>query len=328
MRRHLVAVLGFDGMAPFELGVAAEVFALPRPELEVEWWYSFALCAERPGRLRAIGGFTIDAPHGLRTLARADTIVLPGTADVRGNPSAAVLAALRRAHRRSTRIVSICSGAFVLAAAGILDGRRAATHWRYADLLQARFPAVRVDDGVLYVDDGDVITSAGTAAGIDACLHVIRTDHGAEIANRVARRMVVAPHRDGGQAQFIEQPLARFDDDPITTVIAGARTRLDQPLSVADLAALAHLSSRQFARRFKTATGTSPARWLITQRIDASLPLLEADTRGVEDIGRAVGFRSPAAYRKHFREMMGLSPNAWRQRFRRTANTPQRTSIQ
>lgn len=317
MRRHRVSVLGFDGMAPFELGVAAEVFALERPELEVDWWYSFTLCAEQPGPLRAVGGFTVEAPKGLRTLARADTIVIPGTADVRRDPSPKVLSTLRRAHERGARLVSVCSGAFVLAATGLLDGRRAATHWRYAELLQQRFPRVEVDSSVLYVDQGDILTSAGTAAGIDECLHVVRTDHGVAVANRVARRMVVAPHRDGGQAQFIEQPLARLEDDPIATIVDHVRKRLGEGHSVEDLAARAHLSPRQFSRRFKAATGTSPARWLIRERVEASLPLLENDTRGVEEIGRSVGFNSPAAFRRHFRETVGLSPAAWRAQFRR-----------
>src|SRR5436190_13888070 len=221
MPTHRVGVLTFDGMAPFELGVAAEVFALPRPELDVDWWYSFALCAERPGPLRALGGFTIEAPHGLTTLARAHTIIVPGTADVHGDPPSSVLETLRRAHRRGVRLVSMCSGAFVLAAAGILDGRRAATHWRYADLLRTRFPQVQVDDSVLYVEAGNVITSAGTAAGIDACLHVVRRDHGSDIANRVARRMVVASHRDGGQSQFIEHLVSRqYGEDPVSALIA------------------------------------------------------------------------------------------------------------
>jgi AraC family transcriptional activator FtrA len=317
MRPHRVAVIGFDGMAPFELGVVAEVFALRRPELAVDWWYSFTLCAERPGPLRAVGGFTIVAPAGLRALAAADTIVVPGTADVRRDPSELVLAALRRAHRRGVRLVSICSGAFVLAAAGVLDGRRVATHWRYAHLLQERFPKINVDDSVLYIDGDDVLTAAGTAAGIDACLHIIRSDHGAEIAGRVARRMVVAAHRDGGQAQFIERAVhpGGPSADPVGTAIEHARRRIQHPHAVRDLAREAHLSTRQFSRRFKAATGLTPARWLVRERIQLSLPFLEHDPRGIEDIAAVVGFGSPAAYRKHFRALMGISPAAWRQRF-------------
>ena len=315
MRAHRVAVLGFDGMAPFELGVAAEVFALPRPELDVEWWYSFTLCGERPGRLRALGGFSLELSHGLRALARADTIILPGTADVHGDPSADVLAALRGAHARGARLVSICSGAFVLAATGLLDGLPVATHWRYASLLQSRFPRVCVDQNVLYLDSGQILTSAGTAAGIDLCLHIVRRDHGAEIANRVARRMVVAPHRAGGQAQFIEQPVTHATaDDPIGRVISYALSHIDTQLSIDALAHVAHLPPRQFSRRFKAATATSPARWLTERRIDASLPLLERDTSAIETIAEAVGF-SAASYRKHFRAIVGISPLAYRREF-------------
>jgi AraC family transcriptional regulator, transcriptional activator FtrA len=314
---HRVVALGYAGMSPFELGVATEVFALARPELEVDWWYAFALCAERPGRLAALGGFALEVPHGIEALAWADTIIVPGSADVHGDPADAVLDALRAAHARGARLVSICSGAFVLAATGVLDGLTVATHWRYAALLAARFPRVRVDPDVLYHDHGQILTSAGTAAGIDLCLHIVRRDHGAEIANRVARRMVVAPHRDGGQAQFIEQPVPATDNgDPVGSAIAHALDHLDEPLDVDSLARVAHLSPRQFSRRFRAATGTSPARWLIEQRIHASLPLLEHDPRGIEALGHAVGFPSPASYRQHFRAIVGLSPAAYRERFR------------
>ena len=211
------------GLAPFELGVAAEVFALPRPELDVAWWYEFALCAERPGPLGVVGGFAVVAPHGLEALERADTVIVPGVPDPHEDPPEPVLDALRAAHARGARMLSICSGAFALAAAGLLDGIEAATHWRYAALLQERFPAVRVNADVLYLDAGRVLTSAGTAAGIDLCLHLVRADHGAEVANRVARRMVVAAHRDGGQAQFIERPVPRAE--PATRSAARSSTR-------------------------------------------------------------------------------------------------------
>lgn len=316
MQAHRVVVLGFDKMAPFELGVVAEVFALERPELDVAWWYSFRLCAEHPGRLRALGGFSIDVAYGLGSLSHADTIIVPGTADPHRDPSVEVLSAICRAHRRGARLMSICSGAFVLAAAGVLDGRRAATHWRYADLLQARFPTVQVDSAVLYVDEGQIITSAGTAAGIDACLHLVRRDHGAEVATSVARRMVVAPHRDGGQQQFIERPVpTQGHDDPVAQAIDYASQRVVEPLTVGDLAGIAHLSPRQFTRRFVAATGESPGRWLIRKRVEASLHLLESDPRGIEAIANAVGFGTPAGYRKHFRAMLGISPTDWRRRF-------------
>jgi AraC family transcriptional activator FtrA len=291
------------------------VFALPRPELEVDWWYSFKLCAERPGPLDVVGGFQIVAPHGLALLSRADTIVVPGVADVHGDPSPELVAALRRAHRRGARIVSICSGAFALAGAGLLDGREAATHWRYAELLQRRYPRISVNSSVLYVDDGDVLTSAGTAAGIDLCLHLVRADHGAEIANRVARRMVVGPHRDGGQAQFIERPVSAVTaDDPIRRATQAALERLAEPLTIAELAGLAHLSPRQFERRFRAATGMSPGRWLIQQRIEASLPLLESASTSIERVAELVGF-TPAGYRRHFQALRGVSPSSYRRQF-------------
>jgi AraC family transcriptional activator FtrA len=313
---HRVAVLAEPGLATFEVGVAAEVFALERPELDVPWWYAFALCAERPGPLPAVGGFTLVAPHGLDVLAAADTVVVPGQADPHGDPPPAVLDALRAAHGRGARLVAICSGAFTLAATGLLDGRRAATHWRYAELLARRFPRVEVDAAVLYVDEGDVLTSAGTAAGIDLCLHLVRRDHGAAVANRVARRMVVAPHRPGGQAQFVEAPVApRGADDPVAAAMAWALEHLGEPVGVADLARRAHLSERQLARRFQAAAGTSPARWLLDQRIRASLPLLEAGELPVEDVGARVGLPAPAGFRRHFARAMGVAPSAYRRAF-------------
>src|SRR4051794_14637958 len=316
MRHHRVACLAFDGLAPFELGVAAEVFALARPELDTGHWYEFALCAPQAGPLRVMGGFAVVAPHGLEALERADTVIVPGVPDPHEDPPPAVLDALRSAHARGARMVSICSGAFALAAAGLLDGLEAATHWRYAALLAERFPAVRVNAGVLYLDNGSVLTSAGTAAGIDLCLHLVRRDHGAEVANRVARRMVVAAHRDGGQAQFIERPVPRAEaGDPVGRAIEHALAHLGEPLAVADLARRAHLSPRQLERRFREATGTSPGRGLIGRGGQASLPLLESAGPSVEDVAGAVGF-TPAGFRRHFRARLGISPSAYRQRFR------------
>src|SRR3712207_7263913 len=296
-RPHTVAVYAFDGLASCELGVAAEVFALPRPELDVAWWYDFALCAERPGRLRAVGGFGLDVEHGLDVLASADTVILPGTTDPKGEQPPAVVEALRAAHARGARLMSICSGAFVLAATGLLDGRTATTHWMYADLLAERHPAIRVDPRVLYVDDGDVLTSAGTAAGIDLCLHVVRRDHGADVANRVARRMVVSPHRTGDQAQFVEAPLPRGPaEDSVSAVMAWTLERLGERIGVADMARAGHVSTRTLTRRFAGATGKGPARWLLEQRIAASVALLEASETPVEDVGGAVGVPSPAPF--------------------------------
>jgi AraC family transcriptional regulator, transcriptional activator FtrA len=313
---HRVAVLVVPPLPTFEVGVATEAFALARPELDVPWWYELALCAEAPGEVEAVGSFAVRVPHGLEVLDGADTVIVPGAGDVHATPSPPVLAALRRAHARGARVASICSGAFVLAAAGLLDGREAVTHWRYAELLATRFPRVRVRADVLYLDGGDLLTSAGTAAGIDLCLHLIRSDHGAAVANAVARRMVVAPQRGGGQAQFVEAPVAaRVDDDPVGRAMGWALERLAEPLAVSDLARVAYMSPRHFSRRFAAATGVSPARWLLEQRLRASLPLLEESDLPVEEVGRRVGFPTPAAFRRHFARARGIPPSAHRRAF-------------
>ncbi|AQZ69821.1 Transcriptional regulator containing an amidase domain and an AraC-type DNA-binding HTH domain [[Actinomadura] parvosata subsp. kistnae] len=314
-RPHRVAVLAFDGMAPFELGCVVELFGLPRPELDLPW-YDLTVCAETLQPLRVVGGFTMTAGHGLDALATADTVIVPGVADVRGPVSAALVRALREAYERGARMVSICSGAFALAAAGLLDGRPATTHWRYATLLQERFPAVRVNPSVLYVDDGDVLTSAGSAAGLDLLIHLVRRDHGPGVANTVARRLVVPPHREGGQAQFIQAAVTPVeDDDAVARAMAWAMDHLATPITVAELASVAHMSERTFIRRFKLRTGTSPLRWVISQRVAASLPLLESTAAPVEEIGAAVGFESPVTFRHHFTRAMRTSPSAYRKAF-------------
>ncbi|MFI5833494.1 transcriptional regulator FtrA [Micromonospora sp. NPDC051300] len=311
-----VAVLAYDGMSAFELGIVTEVFGLPRPELDVDW-YDLAVCAERPEPVRMLGGATLSTANGLEVFEAAQTVIVPGVGDVHGAPSPAVTAALRRARRRGARIVSICSGAFALAAAGLLDGRRATTHWRYAELLQKRFPLVRVDPDVLYVDDDGVLSSAGSAAGLDLCVHLIRTDFGPSVANAVARRLVIPPHRDGGQAQFIEAPVAvGHDDDRISRSMAWAMSNLDRPLTVGELARQAHMSTRTYLRHFKLASGTSPIRWLVAQRIQASLALLETTTAPIDEIAAATGFESAVTYRHHFARAMRTSPSAYRRAFR------------
>ncbi|WP_425556306.1 helix-turn-helix domain-containing protein [Kitasatospora nipponensis] len=321
---HTVAVYAFEGMAPFELGVVVEVFALARPELAgllAAPWYGLKVCAERPGRpLGAVGGFSLTAHHGLDELAAADTVIVTGVANpFSGEVPADLVTALRTAHERGARIVSICSGAFALAAAGLLDGREATTHWRYAELLQQRHPTVRVNPDVLYVDGGDLLTSAGSAAGIDLCLHLIRRDHGARVANTVARRFVVPPHRDGGQAQFIEAAVAPVEqeDDGIAQSMQWALDHLGTPLTISLLARAARMSDRSYLRHFTARNGTSPMRWVITQRIAASLPLLESLDGTVEEIAAAVGFESAATYRHHFGRTMRTSPTAYRRSFGR-----------
>jgi len=313
---HRVAVLAFDGMAPFELGVVVEVFGLARPELAAPWWYELEICAEAEGPLRLVGGAQLVPGSGLDALARADTVIVPGTPDVHGTPSDALIAALRTAAARGARIVSICSGAFTLAAAGLLDGKQAATHWQYADLLRRRFPAVRVNAEQLYLDQGAVLTSAGSAAGIDLCLYLVRRDHGAEIANAVARRLVVAPHRDGGQAQFIEAPVAPdVDQHAIARTMEWACGLLAERLTVPAMAAHAHMSVRTFTRRFRAASGTSPKQWLLDQRVAAALPLLESSELPIEIVASTVGFESAVSFRQHFARVMRTTPSRYRREF-------------
>ncbi|MGW3178411.1 helix-turn-helix domain-containing protein [Kitasatospora sp. NPDC001119] len=320
---HDVAVYAFPGMAPFELGVVVEVFGLARPELTgllAAPWYGLKVCADRPGTpLEAVGGFALTARHGLDELAAADTVVVPGVPNPFGGVSPDLVEALRTAHGRGARIVSICSGAFAPAAAGLLDGREATTHWRYAELLQQRYPAVRVNPDVLYVDNGDVLTSAGSAAGIDLCLHLVRRDHGAKVANAVARRFVVAPHRDGGQAQFVEAAVrpVEEEDDGIALSMRWALDHLSSPLTISQLARAARMSDRSYLRHFTARTGTSPMRWVVTQRIATSLALLESPEGTVEEIAAAVGFESAATFRHHFGRVMRTSPTAYRRSFGR-----------
>jgi AraC family transcriptional activator FtrA len=315
-RGPTVSVLAYEGMSVFETGIVTEVFGLPRPEFDVPW-YELTICAPRPGPIRVIGGAALHTPYGLDTFAGAETLIVAGVPDVSGAPDPEVTAALRRAHERGARIMSICSGAFALAAAGLLDGRRATTHWRYADLLRRRYPRVQVDPNVLYIDDHDVLTSAGSAAGLDLCVHLVRKDFGPAIANAVARRLVIPPHRDGGQAQFIEAPVtANPEDNRVAQSMAWALTHLNEPITVEMLARKAHTSPRTYLRHFTRSTGTSPIRWLIVQRIQASLALLADTDDPIEEIAAAVGFDTAATYRHHFHRAMRTSPSVYRRSFR------------
>jgi AraC family transcriptional activator FtrA len=310
-----VSVLAYTGMSAFELGIVTEVFGLPRPEFDIPW-YELTICAERPDPVPVIGGASLYTLNGLDTFAAAQTVIVPGVPDVTASPAAALIAALRLAHQRGARIVSICSGAFALAGAGLLDGRRATTHWQYAGLLRRRYPLVQVDPNVLFIDGRDVLTSAGSAAGLDLCLHLVRHDYGAAIANAVARRLVIQPHRDGGQAQFIERPLtAGNDDDRIAQSMTWALEHLAEPITVRTLAQRAHMSERTYLRYFARATGTSPIRWLISQRIQASLALLETTSAPIEKIAGSVGFDTAVTYRHHFSQAMRTSPTAYRRAF-------------
>ena len=312
---HRVAALVFDGLAPFELGVVVEVFGLNRPELDVEDWYELVVCAPQRGRLEAVGGIGLVAEHGLEALDNADTIIVPAWPHIGQPVPTETLDGLRRAHARGARLVSICSGAFVLAATGLLDGEEVATHWRYAEALRRLHTRVVVNERVLYVGNDRLWTSAGSAAGIDLCLHVVRSDHGSAIANQVARRLVVAAHRDGGQAQFIEQPVAAVGDDRLDQAMQWAMGHLGDGITVTQMAAHAFMSPRNFSRRFREATGTSPREWLLDRRIQATLPLLEDGALPVESVGQAVGF-GPPAFRRQFRRALGISPAEYRRAFR------------
>lgn len=312
---HRVAVLALPSVVPFDLAVPLQIFGYPRPDLGARR-YRASLCATRPGRVRTSMGFEIVAPEGLEALRRAQTIVVPGVDDLTLTLPPAALAALRAAHRRGARLASICTGAFALAAAGLLDGRRATTHWIDVPEFARRFPRVLVDPDVLYVDEGRILTSAGIAAGIDLCLHLVRLDHGAAVANAVARRLVVAPHRAGGQAQFIPQPVADPVGRQLEPTREWARQRLGEPLTVARMARHAGMNVRSFARHFARETGTSPLRWLLRQRVLAAQQALETTDDRLERLAMRCGFGSAVSLRAHFRRAVGTSPLAYRRTFR------------
>ena len=302
---HRVVALVTAPQASFELGCAAAVFR--------EAPYRFSVCTERPGNVRTTEGFDMVVRSGLRALDRADTIVVPGWLPINRAPTQQVLRALTRAHRRGARLVSICSGAYLLAATGLLDGRRAATHWRYADELQRRFPAVHVDPDVLYIDHGDIATSGGSGTGIDLCLQLVRRDHGAAHAARVARRMVMPPHREGGQVQYrVEDPQPV---ESLGAVLDWAAERLGEPITVDDLAGRLNVSPRTLARRFADQLGVAPGQWLLAQRIARTRVLLEETDLPVETIAARVGLSSATNLRRRFRAALHTTPSAYRRAY-------------
>ena len=312
-RRHRVAVAVLNRTTQFELAVAYEVFGVDRRELTPDW-YEFRLVAAEPGEIRTEGGFILDTPYTIAELARADTIIVPACNDGNGSPE--LREALRAAHARGARIASICTGAFILAASGLLDGRRATTHWAHAARLAESYPGLDVDPNVLYVEDGNIFTSAGTAAGIDLCLHLVRRDLGSDVANAVARRMVVPPHRDGGQAQFVDAPIARAETDTLGPLLDWALANLEEPLTLDDLARQAHVSTRTLVRRFQAATGTTPLQWLLAQRVRRARHLLEATDEPVERVATMAGFGTAANLRQHFTRALGVAPMSYRRTFR------------
>lgn len=315
-------MLAYDGMTAFEAGIVIEVFGLTWPDID-QPWYELKICTETPDPVRVIGGATMTSPYGLAEFAAADTVVVPSVADPRAPTSPELIDALRRAHSNGSRIVSICSGAFALAAAGLLDGRRATTHWRYADLLRERYPSVEVDPEPLYTDEGDILTSAGCAAGLDLALHLVRNDLGSSVANAVARRLVIQPHRAGGQAQYIESPMPPEPGDaPIARSLSWALEHLADPIGVPDLARVAGLSPRTYLRHFVRETGTTPSKWLIAQRIQAALAMLENGDAPIEEIATAAGFATPVTFRHHFTRAVRTSPSSYRRTFRTRKSPP------
>lgn len=311
--RTVAAVL-FEGTAPFEFGVICEVFGIDRTEDGVPP-FDFRVCGEHPGRpLRTTVGVALTPTAGLDALIGADLVAVPACT-IRDEYPPAVLDALRAASARGATLLSVCSGAFVLAAVGLLDGRPCTTHWRHVDDLAARFPALRIDPDVLFVDDGNIITSAGTASGIDACLHLVRRELGAEVATAIARRMVVPPQRDGGQRQYISQPVPECSGDSMEPVLTWLLGALADEHSIADLARRANMSERTFARRFVAETGTTPLRWLSVQRVQHARRLLEQTQLSVDEVARESGFGTPALLRHHFQRTVGVTPTDYRKTF-------------
>lgn len=312
----VVAILAGRGVSNFELACAWEVFGQSRQSLGVPW-YATMICAPQPPPIETqVAGIQITAARPLSALRRASTIIVPPI--VHKHPD--TLEALRRAHRRGTRIASLCTGAFVLAEAGLLDGRVATTHWTSTDRLAASHPDVRVDPSVLYIDGGDILTSAGSAAALDLCLHIVQLDYGAEIANQVARDLVLPPHRSGGQAQYICQPVMdRPGADLFAETLEWAAANLEGPLGVDTLARRAGMSSRTFARRFRESVGATPHQWVLRQRVQYAQRLLETTDVSIDHIAAHSGLGSATNLRAQFRQLLGTSPAAYRRTFRAQA---------
>jgi AraC family transcriptional activator FtrA len=316
---HLVVAVAYDRLCTFEFGCVVELFALPRPELGVPW-YRFAVCSAERKALRAAGGIKVSAPHSLKILERADTIIIPGWRDADELPPPQLLRRIRAACDRGARVCSICSGVFVLAAAGVLDGRSVTTHWRYAQRLAERYPALRVEPNALYVDEGQVMTSAGSAAGLDMLIHLVRRDHGPKIANMVAQRLVIPPHRDGDQAQYVPRPVATDESGRLSRLLDWVRAHLDAQHSVASLSRRANMSPRTLLRRFKEATGLAPGEWLVRERVALAREMLESGRVPISKVADRAGFGSHESFRRHFRLAVGAAPMAYQRRFLRVAS--------
>lgn len=310
---QVVCTLIYDGLCTFEFGIAVEVFGRPRPEFDN--WYEFKTVAAGLGPLRAMGGVTISASHDLLALADASLIIVPGWQNVDEPVPDDLIAAIQTAHANGARIVSICSGTFVLAAAGLLNGRQATTHWRLADRLRERFPLVTINDDVLYVDEGDVLTSAGSAAGLDLCMHIVRQDWGVSRANVVARRLLLPAQREGGQRQFVSAPAPQERGGQISPLLDRIKMDLDEAWPIARMAKEVGLSERTLARRFRDVTGETPLAWLTAMRIQHATELLESSSATLSDITAASGFGTPETFRREFKRLRGISPSRYRLAF-------------
>jgi AraC family transcriptional activator FtrA len=315
MRAHRVVIPLTSNIPIFEAAVACEVFGRARQDFPVPWWYDVVLCAGQTEPVRTVEGLCLDGGRGLEELERADTIIVPACADLQGDPPHELLDGLRAAHARGARIASICTGAFTLAAAGLLDGRRATTHWMHGEELTRRWPSVQVDANVLYTQDGQVFTSAGECAGLDLCLHLVRLDHGSRVANALARRMVLPPHRDGGQAQYMDAAPLAESSAALGPVLDWARAHLDEPLTVDDLATEAAMSRRTFQRHFRTLTATTPLQWLLHERIARARELLETTDDTVDRVAQRCGFGTAHSLRTHFTRINGVGPHRYRRTF-------------
>lgn len=319
-RPHRIVVLALDGLLPFELGIPHRIFGRPK-DAAGRPLYEVVTCSVRPpGPVATDADFSVHVPHGPEALETADTVIVPASYELgplydEGRLTDELAAALARI-RPGTRLASICTGVYVLAAAGLLDGRPATTHWADAERFQRLFPKIDVDADVLFIDDGDVLTSAGVAAGIDLCLHMVRRDHGTAVANEVARRTVVPPHRDGGQAQYIERPVPDLLLTTTTAARAWALGRLHEPIQLRDMAAQESMSVRTFTRRFREEVGVSPGQWLTQQRVERARHLLESSELSVDQVARDAGFGTAQSMRQHLQQALGVTPTAYRRTFR------------
>lgn len=315
---HRVVVLALDGVVPFELGIPSRIFGMAE-DTAGEPLYEVLTCTVDGGPVRTEADFTISVDHGPELLATADTVVIPATYQLGSTRDGHLPPEMEKALgfvRPGARYVSICIASYVLAAAGLLDGLRATTHWRHTEHFQRTFPSVQVDPDVLFVDEGHVVTSAGVAAGLDLCLHLVRRDHGADVATRVAKRSVVPAWRDGGQAQFIERPVPVHASDSTAATRDWALQRLDEPLQLSRLARHANMSVRTFTRRFADEVGTTPTQWLITRRVDRARQLLETTDLSIDIIAADVGFGTATSLRQHMATQLGVPPSAYRKTFR------------